>query len=118
MEWNNDIVVKLNGIFYEKYASMFGSDSSPNTDRKNRSAIWNKYLKNYDIKVIRNDVPGQQKHLLKLKNEVVLNNLIDLINFQNEKVVNSLIIRNPDRYGQWILISRDMAERILAIGMI
>lgn len=114
MEWNEDIVEKLSAAFQEKHKQMF---DRTNIDRKNRSALWNKYLKNYDCKVIRNDVPGKNNHNVR-HGEILLQNLVKTINFQNNLVANSLIIPNPDRYGQYILISRDMGERILAIGMI
>lgn len=117
MEWNDSTVEKLSIAFHDKYKSMFGDVYQQNIDRKNRSALWNKYIKHYDCKVIRNDVPGKKSHAVRAQ-EVVVGNLIRAINFNNESVTNSLVIRNPDRYGQYILISRDMAERILAIGMI
>lgn len=116
MEWNEDIVEKLSAAFQEKHKQMFDRTT---IDRKNRSALWNKYIKNYECEIIRNDVflPGKQ---MIHRSDIVKweKNLIDLINFKNNLVANSLIIPNPDRYGQYILISRDMAERILAIGMI
>ncbi len=121
MEWNSEIVEKLNMAFDEKYKAMFGAAVSVYTgraiptDRQNRTALWNKYIKNYDCKLIRNDVPGKKPIR---SQEILSKNLIDLINFKNESVTNSVVIRNPDRIGQYILISRDMAERILAIGMI
>jgi hypothetical protein len=123
MEWNEDIVAKLNGLFEDKYKEKFvnfswtANSSTQNypIDRKNRSALWNKYLKNYDCKVIRNDIPGKKTNLR--ANEVLLSNIFNLINFQNELIANGLIIRNPDRFGQYILIPRDIAERILVLGM-
>lgn len=114
MEWNETTVAKVSSAFQEKHKQMF---DCTNVDRKNRSALWNKYIKNYECKVIRNDVPGKNNQNLR-SGEVVFQNLVKTINFQNNLVANSLIIPNPDRYGQYILISRDMAERILAIGMI
>lgn len=115
MEWNQDIIQKLNVVFQEKYNSMFNNREM--FDRKNRSALWNKYLKNYECKVIRNDEPGKKNHAVRA-NAILIENLTNLINFKNDLVKDSLIIPNPDRYGQYILISRDMCERILAIGMI
>lgn len=115
MEWNSDIIEKLNMVFQEKYNSMFNNREM--FDRKNRSALWNKYIKNYECRLVRNDEPGKKNHAVRSQ-EILSKNLIDLINFKNEEVTKGLIIRNPDRIGQYLLISRDMAERILAIGMI
>lgn len=117
MNWDDSAIEKLSAVFQEKYAQMFAPPN--NTDRKNRSAVWNKYVKNYDIKIVRNDVPGKSKaSQVPRPSDIIIRNLIDFVNFKNESVANSLIIRNPDRYGQYILIPRDMAERILVIGMI
>lgn len=115
MEWNQAIVDKLTFAFSEKYKEMFGDNL---TDRKNRSALWNKYLKNYNCKLIRNDVPGKKGSGTLRSQEIVCKNLIALINFKNEEVANALVIHNPDRFGQFLLIPKDIAERILVFGMI
>jgi hypothetical protein len=118
MTWDQPTIHKLTSLFSEKHEQMFGS-LKIGGDRKNRSAIWNKYIKHYDIKIVRNDVPGKsQVSNISRASEIVLSNLIEFVNLKNDSVANSLIIRNPDRYGQWLLIPRDMAERILVIGMI
>ena len=114
MIWDESTIEKLSAAFHDKHKQMFDRTT---IDRKNRSALWNKYIKNYECKIIRNDVPGKKTHQVSA-NPILIKNLIDLINFKNNLVANSLIITNPDRYGQYILISQDMAERILAIGMI
>jgi hypothetical protein len=115
MEWNTSAIEKLSVLFLEKYRSMF-SDMAQ--DRQNRSAIWNKYLKNYSIKVVRNDIPGKAKAKAVLRsNDIVLKNLIEIINGNNDCVSSAVIIANPDRYGQFLLVSRDIAERVLVLGM-
>lgn len=115
MNWDQNAVDKLTEAFQDKYKQMFPVDKF--VDRKNRSAIWNKYLKNYDCKVVRNDIPGKNSHSARTS-EVLIQNFIKIINFQNESVANSIVIRNPDRFGQYIIVSQDMGERILVIGMI
>lgn len=118
MEWTSAHLDKLESLFKEKYREMFSVDSSKTSwDRKNRSAVWNKYLKNYDAKLIRNDVPGKKTAALR-SNEIVIKNLIDLINFKNDVVTNGVVLSNPDRYGQYLCLPRDIAERILVFGMI
>jgi hypothetical protein len=113
MIWDESTIEKLSAAFQEKHKQMFDRTS---IDRKNRSALWNKYIKNYECKIIRNDVPGKSQVLR--NSDIVIKNMVNLVNFRNDWLANSLVIPNPDRYGQWIIVSRDMAERILAIGMI
>jgi hypothetical protein len=48
----------------------------------------------------------------------MLVNLIDMVNFRNGDISDALVIDNPDRPGQYILVQRDMAERIFVLGML
>lgn len=119
MEWTQEVVDKLNFVFRDKYRSM---SIEKRTDRANMSAIWNRYLVLYEAVVLR-DKPGKSEDIAKTiithrGCEQTLDSLIEIINFQNENVAGRLAVRNPDRAGQWILISRDIAERILVFGML
>jgi len=132
MEWTQEVVDKLNSVFREKYRSM---SIEKRTDRANMSAIWNKHLVLYEAVVLR-DKPDKSEDIAKtiithrgceqLAKTIIthrgceqtLDSLIEIINFQNENVAGRLAVRNPDRAGQWILISRDIAERILVFGML
>jgi hypothetical protein len=111
MEWTQEVVDKLNSVFREKYRSM---SIEKKTDRANMSAIWNRYLSLYEAVVLR-DREGKCDASTSVR---TLGCLIDIINLQNENVAGRLAVRNPDRAGQWILISRDIAERILVFGML
>jgi len=114
MDWNQETVEKLSVLFHKKFHELFDKKW---VDRKNRSAIWNKYIKNYNCKVVRNDIPKIMEKSDVRASEVVLQNILKLINYSNESIADHLVFRNPDRYGQWILIPRDVAERILVLGM-
>lgn len=115
MEWNRETIQRLSSLFVEKYNSMKGEIC---TDRANMSALWNKYLKGYDIRVIRNHGHNRKDRLYNLSNtHHVVSNLINVINFHNECVADALIIDNPDRIGQYILVPRSKAELILVLGM-
>jgi len=111
MEWNQETVDKVELLFKKKWNSM---NIEKKTDRANMSAIWNKYLVLYEAVVLRDN----SKDDLNSTSVQTLASLIGFINFQNENVAGRLAVRNPDRVGQWILISRDIAERVLVFGML
>lgn len=120
MNWNSDTVEKLNLVFHDKYKGMFSGGIH---DRKNRSAIWNKYLDKYGCVVVRHDVPMSTRGRKPVTNvllnkDILIHNFVLLINMKNDLVSNGVVVKNPDRMGQWIVVSRDMGERILAFGMI
>lgn len=116
MDWNEATIQKLGVLFADRWQSMRDEKA---TDRKNLSCHWNKYLKNYEVRVLRfgerkPNEPGSPY----LTASQRLIGFINLINFKNDEVANGLVIENPDRPGQYILIQRDVAERILVFGMI
>jgi hypothetical protein len=110
MEWNPENFAKLTSLFREKWRSMQMESS---TDRANFSAIWNRYLTRYDAVIFRNNGGSSNS----LNSKQTLDGLIELINFKHDEISGRLIVANPDRAGQWILIPRDIAERILVLGM-
>lgn len=114
MQWNEATIEKLNILFTERWQSM---RDEKKTDRKNLSCHWNRYLKQYEVRVLRfgERKPNEFPHLS--ASERVMG-FINLINFKNDEVANGLVIKNPDRLDQHILIQRDVAERILVFGMI
>lgn len=114
MEWNQATIDKLTMLIIGKYVDI---KQSLKTDRKNTSAHWNRYLKNLEITLIA-DMRKKQPVPMKRTNDIVLERLISLVNFENEKIAGGLIIKNPDRMGQFLIVSRDVAERILVFGMI
>jgi hypothetical protein len=106
MEWNQELIDRIFAIFQEKWRTF------ADQDRKNRSAKWNAYLKQlgcnlaHDLSKRRREGP-----------ETVMNDLVRLINFRNSEVADGILIRNPDRAFQFIVLSRDLAERCLMLGM-
>jgi hypothetical protein len=116
MYWDNATLQRLDQLFAERWSSM---RDEKRTDRKNLSCHWNRYLKQYEVRVIRcGDRRPDEDHSPYVGLKRQLEGIIELINRKNDEVSNGLIINNPDRIGQYILIQRDMAERILVFGMI
>lgn len=112
MEWNSESIKNLGNIIREKHREM---QAEKRTDRRNFSVIWNKYLTIYGCVILgiqRKDV----KH--NLPSAALFTNLLNLINYNNELVADALVIDNPDRVGQYIVIKREMAEKILFMGMV
>ena len=114
MEWTQDTIDKLQSMFVVKHGELC---SSLKTDRKNLSAHWNMYLKNFNIVQINNVEKGRKPNFQRSR-DIVMRRLIECVNFQNETVSNGIILTNPDRVGQLLIVSRDIAERILVFGMI
>jgi hypothetical protein len=106
MEWNQELIDRIFAIFKEKWQTFAG------LDRKNRSARWNAYLKQlgcnlaHDLSKRRVEGPT-----------TTMNDLVRLINLRNSEVADGILISNPDRAFQFIVLSRDLAERCLMLGM-
>jgi hypothetical protein len=115
MEWNQETLGRVNLLFREKWISM---RMEIKTDRSNMSAIWNKYLNKYDVTIIREEPMLSCLRPKPREVRVGVPDLVRLINFKNEEVAGRLMIGNPDRPGQWLLVPREIAERILVFGMI
>lgn len=130
MVWDSTAISKLNEMVFVRHREFVLEQK---TDRKNASALWNKYLKSYDVRLI-TGLPGNAKKShdeLRLPGTIpgwgsstgvslpqLLREIIDLVNYRNDDVSGGLVVPNPDRSGQYILISREIAERILVFGMI
>lgn len=116
MDWDKKSLSDLVGLFRKKHYHMRAENR---TDRRNFSAIWNKYLENYGVVLIsdltKSNKPYRSRHL---QTDRMLANLIDMVNFRNGAVADALVIDNPDRPGQYLLVQKDMAERIFVLGML
>lgn len=111
MHWDKKSIEALQALFSKKYMEMRRESK---TDRRNFSARWNKYLKGYEGEILYNfQSRGTKVHVM-----FSLANLMDLVNYRNEVVSDSLIIKNPDRDGQYIIVPRGMAARIMVLGML
>jgi hypothetical protein len=116
MDWDKESVERLEVLFMEKWTSM---KNDLKTDRKNLSCHWNRYLKQYEVRVLRfGERKPNEPRSPYLSASQRFQGIIDLINFKNDEVANGLVIDNPDRVGQHMLIQREVAERILVLGMI
>lgn len=109
MDWDNKALVRLYGLFRERHDQM---RSEKNTDRKNLSAIWNSYLSTYGVTILRSDKKQVMVHA------DVLKTLVDIINRRNEIVSDALVIINPDRPNQYLIVPRESAQKIVVLGMI
>ena len=112
MEFNKENIRKVHDVFFLKHEEI--RRERP-TDRANLSALWNKYLHGLGVNTL--DNRGRKKIHNALSSSYLLNELMDIINYRNEQVSGAIIISNPDRASQYILVSRELAERILVLGM-
>lgn len=85
------------------------------TDRRNFSAVWNRYLETYGVSLLRTP---ESKKGFRSGPLMMFNLLVDLVNHDNEKVADALMIPNPDRINQYLLVPRESAQKILVLGMI
>jgi len=116
MDWDKKSLSELVGLFRKKHYHM---RAELKTDRRNFSAIWNRYLENYGVILIsdltKSNKPYRNRYL---QTDRMLLNLIDMVNLRNGDISDALVLDNPDRPGQYILVQRDMAERIFVLGML
>jgi hypothetical protein len=105
--WTPEQVEALNRAVLLRYNSM---RVSKKTDRRNFSEIWNRHLCTHGGVVLKGLDENSPNNALRF--------LLNMINYENDTVSDALVIRNPDRPGQYILLPRDVASRILLLGMI
>jgi hypothetical protein len=99
-------------------------------DRANVSASWNAYIKGLGGFVVRGKgvthrtvkriVGGKVEDVSRRKDadtNAIFKELVDLLNFKNESVSDKVMVANPDRLGQWLLIPSDVVERALVLGL-
>jgi hypothetical protein len=111
MEWDKDTIVKLEEAVRDGCISL--RRERP-TDRKNFSAIWNRKLSDLGITLV---IPRKRNKGRETYAHLVLSRVLEIINMENEKVSGSMIVANPDRPGQHLLVPRDIASKILMLGM-
>lgn len=106
MDWNKEKLKGLHRIMAEAFINMQGSRK---TDRKNMSELWNRRLELVGAKVVRH------RHVKQgYVSSLMVSRLVEII---NSGPLDSLCVPNPDRSGQYILVPRDMAEKILVMGL-
>jgi hypothetical protein len=112
MEWNLESIRVLEVAIKDRWDSMV---KERNTDRKNMSEIWNKYLASFGITLLRPKTAALPSNMSRTAWQVRA--IKDAINFRNDDVSNALCVSNPDRPGQFMFVPRDMAEKFLFLGM-
>ena len=149
MNWNEESVAKLNELISLKHIELrLSKAKKPGGDRKNISALWNRHLEGYGVKLITGEIP--QSYWKKVAGRItkafrqsgkpsianglseamhrrdilhrsgspppqdVLIQVIELVNLESS---GCLVVPNPDRVGQYIMIPKDIAEKILVFGM-
>jgi hypothetical protein len=105
MEWNRENLRLLEKAFLARWFRLKGENR---TDRKNLSEIWNRKLRLLGISVLRPKGKAES---------VGVNDFVELLNFRNEQTADILCVSNPDRLGQFLIVPRDMASKILMLGM-
>lgn len=111
MEWDKKSVLLLVDKFRERYYEM---KKERNTDRLNFSAIWNRYLSSYGITLLQS--PTRSKFRSDMP--ALFGRLMEMVNYENELVRDALIIMNPDRNSQYLIVPRETAQKILVLGLI
>lgn len=99
-------------------------------DPANISASWNAYIKGLGGMVVRGKgithrtvkriVGGKLENQSRRKDadpDAIFRELRDLLNFNNDLVSGKVMIANPDRFGQWLLVPSDVVERALVLGL-
>lgn len=114
MDWDRNSIIRLSSALSERW-SRFSSEKK--TDRRNLSELWCKHLLSLGIVVVRPAPNAKRKLTVKYDAQPLLSRLVDIINNQNAQVADALCVPNPDRPAQLVLVPRELAVKILAIGM-
>lgn len=112
MEWNLQSIHVLEVAIKDRWALMV---KELKTDRKNMSEIWNRHLASFGITLLRPKTAALPSNMSRITWQVQA--LKDAINFRNDDVSDALCVSNPDRPGQFMFVPRDMAEKIIFLGM-
>lgn len=110
MDWNKDSLERLSVSLQESWDRL---RREKRTDRANLSRIWNLKLAAVGAEVVRH------RHLKSgaCNPSLMISEFIKLINERNELVSDSVCVGNPDRPSQWIVMKRDVAGKILLLGL-
>jgi hypothetical protein len=113
--FSRDTLDKAVQVFKDKHLEIQGRlFKERRGDRANVSAAWNKYVKELNGTIIRgkrHGGPSVGYHA------GLVTEMQDLINFKNERVSGSVILPNPDRAYQFMLIPRDVVDVALVLGL-
>lgn len=107
MEWTRQDIKILEEAVLKRY-DQFRKENK--TDRKNLSELWNRHILQIGVTGIR---PKKKVKFVSM----TAHDIVDVINFRNSEVSDALCISNPDRPEQFLLLSRDVASKIVMLGM-
>lgn len=110
MDWNNESLDRLSLVLAESWEKL---RRDKRTDRGNLSRIWNLKLKALGAEVVRH----RQFNNGVYNPALMVAELIEIINARNDLVSDSVCVGNPDRSDQFVLMKRDIASKILMLGM-
>lgn len=113
MEWDKKSIDHISTLFRAKYIDLTKAHRG---DPRNQSAIWNKYLNFYEVTLFmlprdKNRTPNEAAPRMFLE-------LMNIVNYNNDAIADSIMIDNPDRIGQYLIVKRDIAEKIFLLGMV
>lgn len=110
MDWNKESVDRLSLILRESWENL---RREKKTDRGNLSRIWNLKLRGIGAEVVRH------RHLKSgaYNPNMMVAEFVTLVNVRNDLVSDSVCVCNPDRPYQFVLVKRDIAGKILMLGM-
>jgi hypothetical protein len=128
---SRDSLVLFERALKDKYMEIRGRlHKESRGDPANVSASWNAYIKGVGGRVVRGKgvthrtvkriVGGKVENQSRRKNsdpDAIFRELLDLLNFNNDQVSGKVMIANPDRIGQWLLVPSDVVERVLVLGL-
>lgn len=107
MEWTRQTIELLEEAVSKRYQEFL---KDRRTDRKNLSELWNRHILQIGVTGVR---PKKKAKFAAM----TAHDIVDVINFRNSEVSDALCIRNPDRPEQFLLVSRDVASKIVMLGM-
>jgi hypothetical protein len=112
---NKDTLHRVELLFTQKLFEMkLRMASEKRADPLNVTGVWNKYLRGLDAVVVRGVRHGGPKVP---SDKLILNALIDTVNHHNERLVGSLVIKNPNNPVEFVIIPKSVVEACLALGL-
>lgn len=114
---SRETLVRFEQLLRDKHMEIRGRlHKERRGDRANVSAAWNAYIKGLGGSILRGK-GDPDTHRKPLQKDIIFRELVDLVNFKNERISGKVMVGSPDRVGQWMLIPSDVVERTLVLGL-
>jgi hypothetical protein len=110
MDWNKDSLERLDLVLQEAWERL---RLEKRTDRGNLSHLWNLKLTGVGAEVVRH----RQLKSGAYNPGLMVSEFVRLMNERNDLVSDSVCVMNPDRAGQFVLMKRDVASKIMMLGL-